>query len=91
MHGPAKVLLDPAGTLTLGGDCLTDVAVLRGQPGSYRPVACAPSVSRTIGTLATDAPRALAVIDGARATTRAAVRELAGSHVPDPEVSAGQP
>jgi len=29
VHDPAKVLLDLAVTLALGGDCLADVAVLR--------------------------------------------------------------
>jgi transposase len=33
VHDPAKVLLDLAVTLALGGDCLADIAVLREQPG----------------------------------------------------------
>jgi len=35
VHDPAKVLLDLAVTLALGGDCLADVAVLRAEPGVY--------------------------------------------------------
>ena len=39
VHDPAKILLDLAMTLALGGDCLADVALLRAEPGVYRPVA----------------------------------------------------
>ena len=42
VHDPAKVVLDLAVTLALGGDCLADVAVLRAEPGVYGPVASAP-------------------------------------------------
>ena len=31
-HGPGKVVLDLAVALAVGGDCLADVAVLRGEP-----------------------------------------------------------
>ena len=37
VHDPAKVLLDLAVSLALGGDCLADIAVLREQPGRLRP------------------------------------------------------
>ena len=33
VHTPAKVVLDLAVTLALGGDCLADVALLRAEPG----------------------------------------------------------
>lgn len=62
VHDPAKVLLDLAVTLALGGDCLADVAVLRAEPGVYGAVASDPTVSRTITALAADAPAALATI-----------------------------
>ncbi len=91
VHDPAKVLLDLAVTLALGGDCLADVAVLRGEPGVYGHVASDPTVSRTIDTLAKDAPRALAAINAARAAARAAVWRLAGAHAPDSDVSAEHP
>ena len=39
VHDPAKVLLDLAVTLAVGGDCLADVAVLRAEPGLYGLVA----------------------------------------------------
>ena len=91
VHDPAKVLLDLAVTLALGGDCLADVAVLRSEPGVYGRVASDPTVSRTIDALAADAPRALSAINTARATARAAVWQLAGKHAPDHGVSAEQP
>ncbi len=91
VHDPAKVLLDLAVTLALGGDCLADVAVPRAEPGVYGRVASDPTVSRTIDALAADAPRALAAINGARAAARAAVWELAGTHGPDHQVSAERP
>jgi len=91
VHDPAKVLLDLAVTLALGGDCLADVAVLRAEPGVYGRVASDPTVSRVVDALAADAPRALAAINGARAAARAAVWQLAGRHAPDHEVSAEHP
>ncbi len=91
VHDPAKVLLDLAVTLALGGDCLADIALLRSEPGVYGPVASDPTVSRTIDALAADASRALAAINTARATARAAVWQLAGTHAPDHEVSAERP
>ena len=63
VHDPAKVVLDLAVTLALGGDCLADVALLRGEPGLYGPVASDATVSRTIAALAENAPAVLAAID----------------------------
>ncbi|MCP9492057.1 MAG: IS1380 family transposase [Solirubrobacteraceae bacterium MAG38_C4-C5] len=91
VHDPAKVVLDLAVMLGLGGDCLADVAVLRAEPGVFGTVASDPTVSRTIDALATDADRALAAIDAARARARARVWSLAGQHAPDVEVNAGRP
>lgn len=54
VHHPAKVVMDLAVTLALGGDCLSDVALLRAEPGLYRRVASEPA-SRTIAALAADA------------------------------------
>ncbi|MCM3662776.1 transposase, partial [Georgenia satyanarayanai] len=39
VHDPAKVVLDLAVTLALGGECLADIALLRAEPGVYGPVA----------------------------------------------------
>ena len=57
VHDPAKVLLDLALGLAVGGDCLADIAVLRAEPGVFGPVASDPTVSRTIDRLADNAPR----------------------------------
>jgi len=70
VHDPAKVLLDLAVTLALGGDHLADVALLRAEPGVYGPVASDPTISRTIAALAKDAPAALKAINTARAAGR---------------------
>lgn len=91
VHDPAKVLLDLAVSLALGGDCLADIALLREQPGVYGPVASDPTVSRTIDVLASDAPRALAAINTARAAARARVWELAGKYAPGHGADAQSP
>ena len=57
VHDPGKILLDLAVSLALGGDALSDVAVLRGEPGVYGPVASDPTVSRLIKVLAEDADK----------------------------------
>jgi hypothetical protein len=68
-HDPGRVLLDMALTLADGGDCLSDLAVLRDQPCLFGPVASNPTASRVIDSV--DADR-LAGIRAARATARAA-------------------
>ena len=83
VHEPAKVLLDLAVSLAVGGDCLADIAVLRQAPEVFGPVASDPTVSRLISTLAGDAGTALAAIDAARAAARARVWAQAGGHAPD--------
>ena len=57
VHDPAKVVLDLAVMLALGGDCLADVALLRAEPGVYGRVASDPTVSRVVAALGADAPR----------------------------------
>ncbi len=71
VHDPAKVLLDLAVAIAVGGDCLADIAVLRGEPGVFGRVASDPTVSRLIDTLAGRRDAALAAIDPARAAARA--------------------
>jgi Transposase DDE domain group 1 len=90
-HDPAKVITDLAVTLALGGDCLSDVALLRAEPSVFGAVASDPTVSRTIDALAADASRALRAIDSARAKARAAVWSAAGEHAPDHGASADAP
>jgi Transposase DDE domain group 1 len=72
VHHPGKIVADLAAALALGGDCLADIAVLRGQPALAGPVASDPVVSRLVKTLAADEPAALAAIRAARAAARGA-------------------
>jgi hypothetical protein len=51
-HDPAKIVCDLAVALALGGDCLSDIAVLRGEPAVFGLVAPDPTVSRTIDAFA---------------------------------------
>src|SRR6266545_7414033 len=91
IHDPAKVLIDLAVALALGGDCLADIALPRAEPAVFGAVASDPTVSRTIDTLAADAPVALKAIDAARAAARAQVWTLAGEHAPDHSIGADRP
>jgi hypothetical protein len=90
-HDPAKVLLDLAVALTLGGDCLADVALLAAAPDVFGPVASDPTVSRTIGALASDETKVLTAIAGARRTARATAWSLAGTAAPDAGVDTRRP
>jgi Transposase DDE domain group 1 len=67
VHDPVKVIADLAAALTLGGDCLADIALLREQPQLAGPVASDPVVSRLVAALAGDLPRSLKAIRGGRA------------------------
>ena len=82
VHDPGKIITDLVVTLALGGDCLADIAVLRAQPELAGPVASDPVVSRLIGVLAADAPRALKAIRTARAAARERAWSLAGDSAP---------
>jgi len=72
VHDPGKVVLDLAGALALGGDCLADVAVLRAQPAVFGPVASDSTVSRTVDRLAAGGDAVLTSISRAAAAARAA-------------------
>ena len=91
IHDPAKVVTDLAITLALGGNCLADIGLLRGEPGVFGLVASDPTVSRTVSALAKDAPAVLAVINKARAAARARVWGLAGAHAPHAGMDACAP
>ena len=91
VHDPAKIILDLAVTLALGGDCLADIAVLRAEPGLFGRVASDPTVSRTIDALAADVDAALTAIDRARAAARGTVWTLAGEHAPDHTIDGNRP
>jgi hypothetical protein len=82
VHSPGKIVADLAVALAMGGDCLADVAMLRSQPELFGPVASDPVVSRLVGRLASDAPRALKAIRAARAAARARAWGLAGGAAP---------
>jgi len=90
-HDPAKIVCDLAVALALGGDCLADVAVLRGAPDVFGLVASDPTVSRSVAVLAADVARVLAAINAARAAARARVWALAGEHAPDAGIDADSP
>ena len=90
-HDPAKVLLDLALTLALGGDTCSDLAVVRAEPAVFGPVASDPTLSRTIARLAADVDRVLPAIDRARAAARARVWAAARTGAPDHGTDARQP
>jgi hypothetical protein len=83
VHDPGKILLDVALSVALGGDCLSDVAMLRAEPAVFGPVASDPTVSRLIDTLADSGKRALTAIRRARSQVREHVWALAGDAAPD--------
>ncbi|WP_405836601.1 IS1380 family transposase [Streptomyces sp. NBC_01518] len=82
VHNPGKILLDVALAVALGGDCLTDVAMLRAEPAVFGPVASDPTISRLVAALAASGPKALTAIRGARSEVRTRVWELAGTSSP---------
>jgi hypothetical protein len=82
VHDPGKIVADLAAAVALGGDCLADIAVLREQPQLAGPVASDPVVSRLVGRLAEDGPRALKAVRSARAAARERAWALAGDAAP---------
>jgi hypothetical protein len=83
LHPDASVLRDLAVMLADGGDCLSDLAVLRDQPELFGPVASTPTAWRVVERIATD-PDGLARLRAARAHARA--RAWAAGGDPDVEV-----
>jgi Transposase DDE domain group 1 len=80
-HPDAAVLRDLAVVLADGGDCLSDLAVLRDQPELFGPVASTPTAWRVVERVATD-PSGLARLRAARAHARAGAWAAGG----DPQV-----
>ncbi|MGW4027237.1 IS1380 family transposase, partial [Streptomyces sp. NPDC005009] len=76
-------LLDLALAVALGGDCLSDVAMLRAEPDLFGLVASDPTVSRLVDALAAAGSRALAAVRQARAEVRKRVWSLAGGAAPN--------
>ena len=68
-HDPGQVLVDLAVTIADGGDCLSDLAVLRNQPSLFGAVASTPTASRVVDDVDAEL---LDAIRGARAKARAA-------------------
>jgi hypothetical protein len=91
VHDPAKIVLDLAVSLAVGGDCLADIAQLRAAPEVFGRVASDPTVSRCVDALAADAPAALAAINTALAAARSKAWRLAGEHAPDHAADASHP
>jgi Transposase DDE domain group 1 len=82
-HPDAAVLRDLAVMLADGGDCLSDLAVLRDQPTLFGPVASTPTAWRVIERAGQD-PDGLARLRAARAHARA--RAWAAGGDPDVEL-----
>lgn len=91
IHDPAKIVVDLAVSLALGGDCLADIAQLRAAPEVFGRVASDPTVSRCIDALDADASVALEAINTARASARAQAWALAGERAPDHDTDASRP
>jgi hypothetical protein len=93
-HDPAKILLDLAVAVALGGDCLADAATVRAEPAVFGRVASDATISRTIAGLARDAgtaDRVLAAVEDARASARARVWRLAEQRAPDHDITIARP
>lgn len=90
-HHAAKVLLDLALTLAIGGEHASDTDLLRCEPGLFGDVASTPTISRMITTLAEDTPAVIEAISQARRTARERAWTLAGAHSPAAGVSAKNP
>nr|WP_281069513.1 transposase [Microbacterium amylolyticum] len=90
-HHASKVLLDLAMTLAVGGEVARDTDLLRCEPGLFGDVASAPTISRTLTTLAEDAPAVMTAIARARRAAREQAWALAGEHSPAEGTSAKTP
>ncbi|MFC0313714.1 transposase [Gordonia phosphorivorans] len=88
---PGKIIADLAVSLVVGGDCLANIATLRGRAEVFGPVASGPTVSRLIGELARTPVAAVAAIARARAQARSHVWALMGEQAPNAGTSAADP
>nr|WP_276521985.1 IS1380 family transposase [Gordonia terrae] len=70
VHDPAKVLVDLATAVAVGGDCVSDLSIVRAQPALFGLVASDPTASRLISTLAENSTAVVAAIRQARAHCR---------------------
>lgn len=67
-HQPGEVLVDLAVTLIDGGECVSDLRVLRDHPGLFGPVASQPTAWRVLDAID---EQLLAEVQSARAASRA--------------------
>ena len=91
VHDPGKIVVDLALCAALGGDHLSDLALLRCAEEVFGPVASDPTVCRLIKTLAQDADAVEAAVEAARGEVRRRVWSLAGEHAPTAGISAASP
>jgi hypothetical protein len=91
VHHPGKVLVDLAITLALGGDALSDLGQVRGEPGVFGRVASDPVVSRLVAELGRTPGKAVRAISRARAEARAQAWRLAGDRAPTWGMSRDRP
>ena len=84
-------MVDLALCAALGGDHLSDLAVLRCAEKVFGPVASDPMVCRLVKTLAQDADAVEAAVEAARGEVRRRVWDLAGEHAPTAGISAASP
>jgi hypothetical protein len=62
VHDPGKIRLDLALAVALGGGCLSDIGMLRADPGLFGLVTSDPTVSRLVEAVAGAGPRVLTAI-----------------------------
>ena len=91
VHDPGKIVVDLALCAALGGDHLSDLALLRCAEEVFGPVASDPTVCRLVKTLAQDADAVEAAVEAARGEVRRRVWSLAGEHAPTAGISAASP
>lgn len=91
VHDPVRVLTDLAVVLVLGGDCLADVALLRGEPELFGSVASEATFSRMVIALAADADKVMTRVARVRKQARAQVWVAADEHAPTHQISAAAP
>src|SRR5699024_8379496 len=90
-HHAAKVVLDLAMTLAVGGEAARDTDLLRCEPGVFGDVASTPTISRMLTTLAQDTPAVMAAISTARQGAPHCACARAGDHPPAAGASAQNP
>lgn len=69
-HDPGRVLTDLAVMLAEGGEAISDLAVLREQPGLFGPVASTPTAWRVLDAVAAGGAESLRALHAVRAAAR---------------------